>query len=145
MKKVIPMLICTLLFLTACADHQDKTSTFAIEMELTEQYDDSEPFVDARLFYVTDNVDRLVLQVSFRQEAQSGSLEIADNRTKEVLWKNDWKGSVEQTTFSVPLHALQKEKEYVIQYTGTKVNYAKMTVQSTQNIIKERAKPIQAE
>jgi hypothetical protein len=62
--------------------NNDTPINFNTEMELTKDYDDSDPFIDERLFYVTDSIEIFKLDISSRLEVESEVLEIADNKTK---------------------------------------------------------------
>lgn len=115
---------------------------FEIDMTLTKDWDDADPFIDERLFYVTRDVDSLELNIIFRMEGEGGLLEIADNNTGEVLWSNSWNRSVGNTSLVASLKSLQKEKEYVIRFTGTKIEYANIIVASESDLIKERTRPL---
>lgn len=139
MNKILPLLFCVLLLLSGCSSNTAKT---IIEMELTDSYDDSDPFVNEKLFYVSDSIDTLELNVSFKMEGESGVLEIADNETKKVLWSNIWNENIDNTTFSISLDTVEKEKEYVIRFTGTKIKYAKIVVTSDDKLVKECVRPM---
>lgn len=139
MKRILPLLLCILFALSGCTE---TTSSTLIEMELTEHYDTSDPFIHEKLFYVDEDIDVLELNVSFQMEGQSGVLEIIENETKQVAWSDTWDGDVDETTFTVSLEAIEKEKEYVIRFTGTKIKYAKIVIMSENNLVKEREKPL---
>lgn len=112
-----------------------------IEMELTQDYDTSDPFINEKLIYVSDDIDELKLNVSFRMTGEYGRLEIADNETGQVYWSEVWEKDVDKTDFTVSLDNLEKEKEYVIRFTGTKITYTKITVTSENSLVKERERP----
>lgn len=139
MIKLFSLLLCAMLLLSGCASESPQT---LIEMELTSNYDTSDPFINEKLFYVSDSVDALKLNVSFRMEGESGMLEIADHETKQVLWSDTWNGNVPNTAFSISLDTLEKEKEYVIRFTGTKINDAKIVITSDSKLVKERERPM---
>lgn len=141
--KNVRMSICLLLILgvcllTSCSSAMEET---IIEMELNENYDTSDPFIHGKLFYVSDTIDNLKLEISFQMEGKSGLLEIADNKTNEVFWSDSWNGNIDNTTFSVSLDTLEKEKEYVIRFTGTKIKYTKIVITSKNKLVKERERP----
>ena len=115
---------------------------FEIDMTLTKDWDEADPFIDERLFYVTKDVDSLELNIIFQMMGESGLLEIADNNTDEVLWSNCWNSSVGNTSLAASLKSLQKEKEYVIRFTGTKIEYANIVAASESDLIKERTRPL---
>ena len=115
---------------------------FEIDMTLTKDWDDADPFIDERLFHVTKDVDSVELNIIFQMMGESGLLEIADNNSDEVLWSNSWDSSVGNTSLAASLKSLQKEKEYVIRFTGTKIEYANIVVASESDLIKERTRPL---
>ena len=49
---------------------------------------------------------------------------------------------VDEMTFTVSLDSVEKEKEYVVQFTGTKINYARIIVTSENDLVKERERPL---
>lgn len=116
------------------------TSTI-IEMELTQNYDSAEPFVNEKLIYVEEDVDAPRLDASFEMEGESALLEIADNETKEVLWTKAWSGDVEASDFPISLDELEQEREYVVRLTGTGIKYAKIVITSDSSLVRERARP----
>lgn len=71
-------------------------------------------------------------------KGESGLLEIVDNETGEVFWSDTWKGEVDKTSFSILLESLEKEREYVIRFTGTKITYIKIVITSESKLVKER-------
>lgn len=113
-----------------------------IEMELTENYDVSDPFVNARLFCVSDDIDVLEAAGSFQMDGESGVLEVKDNKTNEVLWKKTWDKSIDKDIFTISLEDIKKEKEYAIFFTGTKINYANIVVTFKNDLVQEREKPL---
>ena len=94
------------------------------------------------LFTVTENIDSLDLVVTFTMEGDSGVLEIADNHTAAVLWSDQWEENVEDSTFTVPLDSLEKDGEYVVRFTGTKIEYAKVLVTCDSDLIQKRDRPV---
>lgn len=82
------------------------------------------------------------LDISFRMKGESGILEIADNESKQVIWSDTWDGDIDETKFTVSLDTIVTEKEYMIQFTGTKIKYAKIIMTSENKLVKERAKPL---
>lgn len=115
------------------------TPSTLMQMELTNDYDTSDPF-NEKLFYVDEDIDVLELNIFFQMEGKSGVLEIADNETKQVLWSDVWDRDVDETKFTVSLDTIEKGKEYVIRFTGTKIIYAKIVISSQNNLVKERGK-----
>lgn len=134
------LLLCVLFMIPGCS-RNSHTSGTEIEMELTQNYSPTDPFVHAKLFYVPKSVDTLKLNVSFQMEGESGTLEIADNETEEVLWSETWNENTEITKFEVSLNEIDKGKEYVVRFTGTKIEYAKIVVASEDKLIRERVRP----
>ena len=116
---------------------------FEINMELTENYDDADPFIDERLFYVTKDMDTLQLNLLYQMKGEEGILEIADNKTGDVLWMSIWHGTVDTATTAAQLKNLETDKEYVIRFTGTKIEYAAITAVSDSDKIQERERPEQ--
>lgn len=116
---------------------------FEIAMELTAHYDDADPFIDERLFYVTQDIDTLELNILYQMKGEEGILEIADNRTDAVLWSSEWHGTVDTTTTTAQLKNLEKDREYVIRFTGTKTEYATIIAASDSDKIRERERPEQ--
>lgn len=144
-SKMIPfcsLLLCTLLLLLGCnAPSGSLSADFQLEMELTKDYDDTDPFVNESLFTVTGNVDHLDLAVTLTMEGDSGVLEIADNNTEAVLWSNQWSENTKNSTFTVPFTSLEKDGEYVVRFTGTKIVYAKVLVTCDSDLIEKRDRP----
>ena len=116
---------------------------FEINMELTENYDDPDPFIDERLFYVTKDMDTLQLNLLYKMKGEEGILEIADNKTGDVLWMSIWHGTVDTATTAAQLKKLETDKEYMIRFTGTKIEYAAITAVSDSDKIQERERPEQ--
>ena len=141
MKKITAcfILILIVVALTSCDSSTAKT---IIKMELTESYDTSDPFVNEKLIYVSTDIDTLDLDIAFQMKGESGILEIADNDTEQVFWSEEWNGDVDKTNFTISLDNLEKEKEYVIRFIGTKIDYAKIEVTSENKLVKEREKPL---
>lgn len=86
-----------------------------------------------------DNKDagKTVLQM----EGESGIVEIKDNKTGEVLWENIWEESTENDTLAISLDNMQKDKEYAIWFTGTKIENARITVTFENDLVQERERP----
>lgn len=139
MHKCLLFLLCTLLILSGCSSN---TASTIIEMELTDRYDTSDPFVHEKLFYVPNRMDTLEFTISVQMEGEHAVLELADNETKQVLWSRIWDENVDTTTFPVTLDGIEQEKEYVIRFTGTKIKHAKVVMTSDSKLVKEREKPI---
>lgn len=124
------------------ASCSNATAETIIEMELTESYDTGDPFINEKLIYVSDTVDTLDLDIAFQMNGDSGTLEIADNETGQVFWSDAWSGEVNKTAFAVSLDSLEKEREYVVRFTGTGIQYAKIVISSDNPLVKERERPL---
>lgn len=136
------LLLCTLLLLPGCsAPSNSSPAHFQLEMELTKSYDDTDPFVNESLFTVTDSIDSLDLAVTFTMKGDSGVLEIADNHTGAVLWSDQWDENIEDSSFTIPLDSLEKDGEYVVRFTGTKIEYAKVLVICDSDLIQKQDRP----
>lgn len=133
--------------LTACtntavnSDTANATNTI-IEMALDEGYDDIDPFIDERLFCVSDNLDTLIAQGNLEMDGENGILEVKNNKTKEVLWSSTWEGNVQSEAFSISLENLKKEDEYVVCFTGTRINHATIEIAFESDFVQEREKPL---
>lgn len=112
-----------------------------IEMEMTQSYDNADPFIHEKLFYVTEDIDSLKLNVTFEMQGDTGLLEIAENQEDKAFYSKSWDGNIEKTEFTISLAGLEKEKEYVIRFTGTKISNAKIRITSENGLVKERARP----
>ena len=149
MKKsaIIFIILVTMAALTACtntavnSDTANATNTI-IEMELDEGYDDIDPFIDERLFCVSDNLDTLIAQGNLEMDGENGILEVKNNKTKEVLWSSTWEGNVQSEAFSISLENLKKEDEYVVCFTGTRINHATIEIAFESDFVQEREKPL---
>ena len=136
MNKLLAFFAALLLLLSGCGP-----AGTVLELELTENYSPTDPFVNAKLFYVTESLDALELGVTFEMEGETGLLEIADNDTGEVFWSSSYAGTVAPDPFSVTLEKVDKEKEYAVRFTGTGIQYAKAVVTSQSGLMKERERP----
>ena len=150
LKKIAVFLIgmLSIISLAACQNanahqlEQANAENLAIEMELDADYDDADPFVDARLFCVSDDVAALEAEGTVQLEGASGILAIKDNRTKEILWQKTWDERTDEDTFSISLENIKQENEYVVSFTGTKINYAKIAVTFASPFVEERVRPL---
>ena len=141
MRRILPLLLCILFLLSGCTS--DSVSSL-LEMELTEDYDTSDPFIQEKLFAADEDIDVLELGISFQMKGESGILEIAENDTKQVLWSDKWDEDVDGMEFTVSLDSIKKEKEYVVRFTGTKIKYARIIVTSENDLVEERERPSNA-
>lgn len=119
----------------------DKTT---IEMELDKNYDDTDPFINEKLIYVSEDLDVLAGEGTFEMDGESIILEVKDNKTSEVLWSNTCKENVKSEPFSISLENLTKDDEYVLCLTGRKINYASIRITFDSNIVQEREKPLRS-
>lgn len=124
------------------ASNNKDTGKTIITMDLDENYDDTDPFVNASLFCVTDDIDTLEAKGSFQMDGECGVVEVRDNETEEVLWNKEWKDSVDQDTFTISLSHMQKEKEYAVYFTGTKINHAAVKITFDSEMVQERERPL---
>lgn len=119
----------------------EETRKTVLEMEMNENYSSSDPFENGRLFCVSENIETLDVEVYFQMDGESGIVEIKDRNADEVLWSNTWTDNVSGDTVTVSLNNLQKEKEYVVRFTGTKINYALVKVTFESELVKEKSRP----
>ncbi len=117
----------------------DENSIF--EMELDKYYDDTDPFVNERLFCVSEDISTLKSEISFQMDGKNGIVEIKDNETDELIWTNTWNENIENDTFTISLNNILKENEYVIRFVGTEINYAKIKVVFESDLVQERERP----
>lgn len=117
----------------------NKNSIF--EMELDRYYDDTDPFINERLFCVSEDISTLKAKISFQMDGKSGIVEIRDNETDELIWANTWNENIENDTFTISLNDILKENEYVIRFVGSKINYAKIEVAFESDLVQERVRP----
>lgn len=117
------------------------TQKTVLEMEMDANYSSSDSFENGRLFCVTEDMEALDAEVYFQMDGESGIVEIKDRNTDEVLWSNTWNENASGVTVSVVLNNLQKEKEYVVQFTGTKINYAVVKVTFESELVQEKSRP----
>ncbi|EQE09791.1 DUF4624 family lipoprotein [Clostridioides difficile] len=105
MKKLVIILISiiSMVSLTACKKSNEskynnlnnkESGQTTIEMDLDKNYDTSDPFVNARLFCVSNDIDVLDTEISFKMDGDSGIVEIKDNKTDETLWSNTWEALI---------------------------------------------------
>ena len=149
MKKLAALCIALIgmVSLTSCmnanANVPDTEDKVTIEMKLDENYDDTDPFINERLFCVSEDLDTLTAEVTFEMDGESGILEVKNNKTNEVLWSETWETSVEEEAFSISLENLKKDDEYVICFTGTEINHATIEVAFDSDVVQEREGPLQ--
>ncbi len=141
MKRSIVIGLTLVLIIVLFASCNNITAPTVIAMEITKDYDDADPYINEKLFFVSDDVDRVDFDVDFQMEGENGLLEIADNESKEVVWNKAWSESVDDE-FTISLSDLDKEREYVIRLTCRDVEQAKLVMTSDSSLVKERDKPL---
>lgn len=119
----------------------EETQKNVLEMEMNSNYSNSDPFENGRLFCVSEDIENLDVEIYFQMDGERGIVEIKDRNADEVLWSNTWNENVSGTTITVSLNNLQKDKEYVIQFTGTKINYALVKVTFESELVQEKSRP----
>ena len=75
-------------------------------------------------------------------DGESGILEVKNNKTNEVLWSNSWEENVKPETFTISLKDLKKDDEYVVCFTGTKINQATIEITFESELVQESEKPL---
>ncbi len=149
-KRIIlcAMLLC-ITFLTACSSPNAAAHTTAdkdrtmIEMELDQNYDEADPFISEKRFCVSDDLDHLTAEGTFEMDGEKGILEVKNNKTNAVLWSKTWEQTVKSENFSVSLADLKKDEEYVVCFTGTKINQAEIKITFDNGFVEERERPLQ--
>ncbi|HBF0853683.1 DUF4624 family lipoprotein [Acetatifactor muris] len=124
-----------------CGNVESDNKNSIFEMELDRYYDDTDPFVNERLFCVSEDISTLKAKISFQMDGKSGLVEIRDNETDELIWANTWNENIENDTFTISLNNILKENEYVIRFVGTEINYAKIEVIFESGLVRERERP----
>lgn len=148
-KKIILLVsIVSVVGLIACSKADDYPSSRAANgnsektvLEMDANYSNSDPFENGLLFCVSEDMDALDAEVSFQLDGESGIVEIKDRNADEILWSNTWNENVNDDTFTITLENLQKEKEYVVRFTGTKINYAVVKVSFDSDLVQEKTRP----
>ena len=119
----------------------EETQKTVLEMEMNANYSNSDPFENGRLFCVSEDIETLDAEVYFQMDGERGIVEIKDRNADEVLWSNTWDENVNGDTLSVSLNNLQKEKEYDVRFTGTKINHAVVNVTFESELVQEKSRP----
>ena len=119
----------------------EETHKTVIEMEMNANYSNSDPFENGRLFCVSEDIETMDAEVYYQMDGESGIVEIKDRNADEVLWSNTWDENVSGDTVTVSLNNLQTEKEYVVRFTGTKINHAVVKVTFENELIYEKSRP----
>lgn len=110
-------------------------------MEMNANYSTSDLFENGRLFCVSEDIETLNAGVYFQMDGESSIVEIKDRNADEVLWSNTRNENVSGDTVTVSLNHLQEEKEYVVRFTGTKINYAVVNVTFDSELVQEKSRP----
>lgn len=118
-----------------------ETQKTVLEMEMDANYSDSDPFENGRLFCVSEDTEALDTEVYFQMDGERGIVEIKDRNADEVLWSNTWVENASGDTVTVSLNNLQKEKEYVVRFTGTKIKHAVVKVTFESGLVQEKSRP----
>ena len=119
----------------------EETQKTVLEMEMNANYSHSDPFENGRLFCVSEDIETLDAEVYFQMDGERGIVEIKDRNADEVLWSNTWDEKVSGDTITVSLNNLQKEKEYDVRFTGTKINHAVVNVTFESELVQEKSRP----
>ena len=119
----------------------EETQKTVLEMEMNANYSNSDPFENGRLFCVSEDIETLDAEVYFQMDGERGIVEIKDRNADEVLWSNTWDEKVSGDTITVSLNNLQKEKEYDVRFTGTKINHAVVNVTFESELVQEKSRP----
>lgn len=139
-KRAMVGLVSLLMAVTLIACSTTGSGT-VIEMELSQNYDTSDPFVNEKAFFVSDDIDTLQLDATFEMQGETAILEIEDDESDEVVWSDEWNGTVGKTEFVIPLDGLEKDKVYTVRLTGYEIEHAKLVITSEDNLVKERERP----
>lgn len=130
-------------FLLCACDHTtistaSQLTTYVIQMD--QDYDDTEPFTNALLFYAVKDIDTIKLSGQLHMECEIGTLQVMQRSSREVLWEKTWK-SKNDSTFTIPLKHLQKDEEYTIQFRATGVSEVNLSITTDEALFIERTKP----
>ena len=63
----------------------EETQKTVLEMEMNENYSNSDPFENGRLFCVSEDIETLDAEVYFQMDGERGIVEIKDRNADEVL------------------------------------------------------------
>lgn len=118
-----------------------ETQKTVLEMEMDANYSNADPFENELLFCVSEDMETLDAEVSFQMDGESGIVEIKDRNADEILWSKIWDENVSDDTIIITLENLQKEKEYVVRFTGAKINYAVVKVSFDSDLVQKKARP----
>ena len=139
MKKIAVLLIMliSLTGLTACAS----ANVLTVEMEMDADYSHTNPFENGRLFCVSEDMKALDAEVSVQMDGERGTVEIKDRNADDILWSKTWEGNVKDDTVTILLENLQKDKEYVVRFTGFEITNALIKVTFDSNLVQEKERP----
>lgn len=146
MKSGISLAVMAIIMLSGCSPvggetSNDSTAKTTIEMELTSNYDDADPFITEQLFCVSEDAESVDFEAYLQMRSETCLLEIADNETKEVMiecfWREGFNDSGEDKEY-ITLVDLDKDKEYVIRLTCTEVEHVNLVVTSDSNLVQVR-------
>ena len=136
MKKITVLFISLIIMasLTACANADNPAPDIAdedkltIKMEFDKDYDDADPFVNEKLFTVSEDMETLIAEGTLNLDGESVILEVKNNKTKEILWSSTWDKEVQSDTFSISLKKVKAmwNMSYVSQ--GKKINHAAVEI-----------------
>ena len=132
-------LVLLLSLLSACSSSR---SPFVIDMELTSDYADTDPFVIEQLFSVSADAESVDFKGDLQMKSETCTLQIADNETDEPLIELFWRESFNESgedREDITLYDLVKDKEYVVRLTCTEVENVKFVLTSDSNLVKTRA------
>lgn len=137
--KILVCLLClsVLTFFVGCS----KANT-VIKMEIGQNYDYSEPYINEKLFYVQKDIDHLQLFVSINAQAENIILEIANNESGEAIYSEQFTGNLINAKSTIDLYSLLSSEEYVIRLVGTGVSNVKIVITSDSSLVRERERPL---
>ena len=141
MKKLWIFLIALFVFVGLSGCENNKVQNLTIEMDMDKNYDESDPFVNARLFVVKKDVDELKATISLKMDGASGTVEIKENKTGTVLWSKIWHGNMQDEINFISLMHLKNDKEYAISFTGTKIEQVQLAISFDSDSVQELEKP----
>lgn len=148
MKKTVLrfLILISITALTACRDYhtgpsEAEAASIVIKLELNKAYDDTDPFVNEKLFIVTEDVDALTAKGTITLDGEHMKVEVKNNKTKDVLWNREYKEKVMAEDFSLSLKNLKAGNEYVVCMTGTRIDHALLELSFDSTLVQERERP----
>lgn len=146
-NKIIALVVCMMIItVTACTKTDDSQSDEAdkdnlvLKMEMDENYSDSDPFENGLLFCVSQDIPTLDAEVYYRMNGERGTVEIKDKDSDEILWSHTWKERVNVNVLTISLRDLQKDKEYVVHFTGNNIKQATVKVTFDSDLVQGKAR-----